>query len=557
MLMDAMDEVFTSSLKNSLTSNDLERNPSQEPLKNTSEEIAIISAQFDDQNEQSPSPISVVQEEEDITCIPSTDKVGIPLSFKTDVSTLTSMASKDPSPIIKTNFFKLPNSEIKSIRLKLSPQIREISPAVSEDKNTVGIFSASNDDASAAQDKDSSKNDVLAEVFEEQILQKETEQMKKNQKKYARKPSKSGKEKKTSQSIDNSCSSEHLEKLQESFNLINQSTVLEVAVAKGSDCKLMLVKEEPSRKKEDKVWLEGSESGSSYSAKEAGTDISFGNDKANISKQITTIAPIQVTNSEMSVQFHEVSNCMVTEADSSGLLMDIGEYNSPVPDTVREEETASMFSKILEESRLAGQMSKAPCSSTLVSTPTKFSHIREAEVANVSPFQQFLEKVGGMKSPIRGNEYFRDAKKDKTKSGAYDSGFDTLGQISSNLSLPILSPPDQKLSKRPRFKSPVQCFSQSYSGSPPQTKNKKTFSSQSPGKQELEEYYNMLCKTPRRESHQSPACSSQSLSDGIALKSQDYQIAEIKLSPFEKDKSLLEPHPSGLVTFPTSEFVSF
>merc|ERR1712176_370025 len=178
-------------------------------------------------------------------------------------------------------------------------------------------------------------------------------------------------------------------------------------------------------------------------------------------------------------------------------------------------------------------------------TPTKFSHIREAEVANVSPFQQFLEKVGGMKSPIRGNEYFRDAKKDKTKSRAYDSGFDTLGRIASELSLPILSPPYQKLSKRPRLKSPVQCFSQSYSGSPPQTKNTETFSSQSPGKQELEEYYNMLCKTPGRESRQSPACSSQSLSDDIALKSQDYQIAEIKLSPFEKDKSLIEPHPSG------------
>ena len=137
-------------------------------------------------------------------------------------------------------------------------------------------------------------------------------------------------------------------------------------------------------------------------------DISFGKSKTN--KRITTIAPLQVTNTEMAVQFNEVSNCMVTEADSSGLLMDIEECNTPLPDTVRAEETASMFSKILEESRLDGGMSKVP--STLVSTPSKLAHIRDAEVANVSPFQQFLEKVGGIKSPIKGYEGIENSKQE-------------------------------------------------------------------------------------------------------------------------------------------------
>ena len=542
---DDRDKVFNSSSKNSQTTHNSKNKQlqQQKPLTNTSKEIAMISTEYD---EQSPTQISVIQDEEDITCIPSTDKIGIPLSFKTDVSSLTSMISKDPSPIIKTNFFKLPTDVIKSIKLNLNPEVREISPAVSEDKNTTGEVSSGEMSSGGNYAGDNPggynwKDDVLVDDFEDQML-KEAQKMKKNQKKYnSRKVSKSGKEKKTAQSKENF---ERLEKLQESFDQINQSTVFEVAVTKDSDCKLMLVEEEPSRKKEDKVWLEGSDSGSSYSAKDTGMNVSFG--KAIIGKQITTIAPLQVTNNDISVQFNEVSNCMVTEADSTGLLMDIEEFNTPPPDTVRAEETESMFSKILEESRLAGSIFKTNTPSNLVSTPTKckLSHIREAEMANMSPFQQFLEKVGGVKSPIQSNDYFWDGEQDKQPKSRMvsrnDSGFETLGQISANLSLPSFSAAEQKFSKRPRL-TPSQCFSQSFCGSPPQTKQKKTLAARSPGKQELEDYYKMLCKTPGRVSPQSTACSSQPLLDDLALKSQDYQLAEIRLSPLVEDRSSPKP----------------
>ena len=529
MVIDAMDKAFTSS-QSSQESCVSEKSEHEEQLDKTGDDVITTSM-----------PASAIQDEEDVTCIPSTDKVGIPLSFKTDVSTLTSMVSKDPSPIIKTNFFKMPTDEVKSIKLNLSPQVKEISPAISGDGNVVEDFSPDTGGEDCVESCNSS-DDVLAEVFEEQILKKEAEKIEKNQRKYTRKPRKLDQEKKTTNSSENPATSERLEKLQESFDQINKSTVLEVAVTKDSECNLMLVEEEPSRKKEDKVWLEGSESGSSTATKDNFTNSKLYTDD----KQIKTIAPMKVTEADMMVQFNEISNCMIREpeVDSSGLLMDIEEYHTPIPDTVRENETASMFSKILEESRLAGAMSKVP--STLVSTPTKLAHIRDAEVANVSPFQQFLEKVGGVKSPIKNVDPVQDPKQEKSRSKIFDSGFETLGQISANISLPTLSTSNQKLSKRPRLKSPIQSSSQSFCGSPPSTQTKKTFSSQSPGKQELEEYYKMLCKTPGKVSQSAVSCSSQPLSDDIALSTQDYKIAEIRLSPVDKVRTSAKRSPSGM-----------
>ncbi|KAL5261273.1 hypothetical protein ACHWQZ_G007097 [Mnemiopsis leidyi] len=515
MAINAIDQAFSSS-QSSQESRSSEKSVPEVPLHETYEDVINTSP-----------PISAVQDDDDVTCIPSTDKVGIPLSFKTDISTLTSMVSKDPSPIIKTNFFKLPTDEVKSIKLNLSPQVKEISPAVSGDGSGGEDFCS---DVGGRNRTESSSDDFLADVFEKRILKKEAEKIEKNQRKYARRPRKLNQEKKAGQSLEDSVTKERLEKLQESFDQINKSTVLEVAVTKDSNCKLMLVKEEPSRKKDEKVWLEGSESGSSTATK----------DNVVVSKPYTddrhlkTIAPMQVTKADMLVQFNEISNCMITEVDedNSELLMDIEEYHTPLPDTVRETETASMFSKILEESRLAGAKSKVP--STLVSTPTKLAHIRDAEVANVSPFQQFLEKVGGVKSPIKNVEPARHTKQNKSRSKLFDSGFETLGQISANLSLPSLSTSNEKLSKRPRLKSPLQSSSQSFCGSPPPTQTKKTFSSQSPGKQELEEYYKMLCKTPGKVSQSAVSSCSQALSDDLALSTQDYKIAEIRLSPVNK-----------------------
>ena len=535
MVIDAMDKTFTAS-QSSQESRVSEKSEHEEQLDKAGDDVITTSL-----------PTSAIQDEEDVTCIPSTDKVGIPLSFKTDVSTLTSMVSKDPSPIIKTNFFKLPTDEVKSIKLNLSPQVKEISPAISGDGNVLEDYSPDTGGENCTENFNSS-DDVLAEVFEEQILKKEVEKIEKNQRKYTRKPRKLDQEKKTTNSSENPATNERLEKLQESFDQINKSTVLEVAVTKDSECQLMLVEEEPSEKKEDKVWLEGSESGSSTTTKDNFTNNKlYTDDKLyTVDKKIKTIAPMKVTEADMVVQFNEISNCMLAEpeVDSSGLLMDIEEYHTPIPDTVRENETASMFSKILEESRLAGAMSKVP--STLVSTPTKLAHIRDAEVANVSPFQQFLEKVGGVKSPIKNVAPEQDPKQEKSRSKIFDSGFETLGQISANLSLPTLSTSNQKLSKRPRLKSPLQSSSQSFCGSPPSTQSKKTFSSQSPGKQELEEYYKMLCKTPGKVSQSAVSCSSQPLSDDIALSTQDYKIAEIRLSPVDKVRTSAKRSPSGM-----------
>ena len=475
----------------------------------------------EDIEESSDSPIIAVEQQE-ITCIPSTDTTGIPLTFKTDTSSYPSMVSKDPSPIIKTNFFKLPNSQMKSITLNLNPQVRNISPAVQED-----------------QEIDEDDIDVVGKVFEDQILQKETERLDSKSRKYNKHFKKTPKPKKETHSSDMIDITDNLDRIQGSLDHIDQSTVLEVAVTSLSEVQRIVIHENQCSGKDKKLWLAGTPSESSSDSKEGKQ--SHTNFKQNIKpfdnemlsdkfgsllqhNQITSVAPILVTGNDISEQFKEVSNCMVTEADSSGMLMDIDDYHTPCSPEEKTFDASNIFSNILEESRLAGGKEKSNCPSTLVSTPTKLSHIREAEIANVSPFQQFLETIGGVKSPIqaKGKEKVRkggfgitavseqqESRLHKTIDAgvigkASDSGLGVscdselgiLHSFGKNMSIPI---PVTEISQRrqtnpPTTRSPTTKKSVDISPSIPRQKS--ALSAQSPGRQELEDYYNMLCKTP-------------------------------------------------------------
>ena len=514
--------------------------------KTTIDDIAMISALYDNDTEfqltdagseeaenssESPPP---TEGDDEVTCIPSTDIPGIPLTFKTDSSSIPSMVSKDPSPIIKTNFFKLPNSQIKSITLNLSPQIKQISPAVSIQEDEAVHF----EDA-----------DVIAKVFGEKILQEEAKRFDPTSKKYNRtfkKPSKNKKVKdglglKDQSSVD---FDSHLDTIQDSLNHIKESTVLQVSVSNLSEVQRTFINENKPSEKEGKVWLDGSQSESSFCSKEEKKSSVLSNDTlsenlgymiTDQSNHITSVAPVLVKDDAISEQFREVSNCMVTEADSSGMLMDIEECNTPY--FSEEEHQNNIFSNILEESRLAGkERSKAP--SKLVSTPTKLSHIKEAEIANISPFQQFLERIGGVKSPIKENKKVRsfglatnnetcDDRFHKTleagnskasDSGLGRSGDSELGILHSfgvNFSLPI-PPANSKQSKRKKIASPTvkrSCLEVT------PTKEKCALSAQSPGRQELDDYYNMLCKTPGKSSQTSSLPSSQPAGESISQRS--------------------------------------
>ena len=499
---------------------------------NTMDEIAKISAQFDDACDDQSDP-----SQEEITRIPSSETVGIPLSYKTDVSSLPSMAfasTSSPSPIIRTSFKKIPEEHKRSIRMKLSPEIRNISPAVfSQNSSPDQTTSSSSQDLNVVKETQESgcesefSDPGLRKSFEQEMMQAEDKKIEKEEAQVQKRALRCYRRNSTKSKRHSSRQEfEELDKLQESFNIIDKTTKFEVVETKLSQVQRTVTEEEIHNSgKSKKLWNGGESEALSIARRVSSKPKAFYQED-----KISSKLPAAMPDTDMSVQFNEVSACMVTEADSSGLLMEIEEFQTtPVSEEIKQKEVQNLFSSILEESRLAGMSSEPDSAAKYISTPTKLSHIREADEANVSPFQQFLERVGDMRSPIRESRGDK-RKKEQLRMSLYDSGLGSL-QVSANISL-------DKTLKRPRVRSPtfmVESPAPKLAAKSP-APTRVGISSQSPGRQQLDDYYEMLCKTPGK-SASSIGCSQGSglVSQGSGFVSQPVlpDIPTLNLSPLE------------------------
>ena len=345
---------------------------------------------------------------EPITCIPSTERVGIPFSVPSNMTSLPSMDSKDPSPVIKCSKFTISKDQMKKISTNLSPELKK-----------------------RALDNKSMK-------FYESLLRNK----------------KNGKETYSVSETQNCRSEPILGKLQEFFNTINSSIVLEVdEVEYENDVNIRRTILQETKSDNQKSWLSNLEKSS-----------------------VKQIVSKNVTNADIAVQMSEVANCLVTEADSSGLAMEIKEYNNtPEDESMYLCHKNNIFNSILEESRLAGM--KSLC---LQSTPTKENTAANFNPVYKSPFIQYLSEIGGDKtSPIKDHSRALTVPNKISKSRLIqDSG---LG-LSLNIPIPTAihktSPSQQQISLKDDGPSSV-----------------KDLSSTS-GAAEIEDYYNKLLKTP-------------------------------------------------------------
>ena len=89
-------------------------------LQETQETNAIFNALEDNLDTSLPST------EANVNCVPSTEKQGIPLSVPSNMPSLTSIVSKDQSPVIKRT------RSTRKVSMKQSPEICLISPSQDE-----------------------------------------------------------------------------------------------------------------------------------------------------------------------------------------------------------------------------------------------------------------------------------------------------------------------------------------------------------------------------------------------------------------------------------------
>ena len=342
---------------------------------------------------------------EPITCIPSTETVGIPFSVPSNMTSLPSVDSKDTSPVIKCSKFAISKDQIKNISTNLNPELKK-----------------------RALDNKCMK-------FDGSLLRNK----------------KNGKETCNDSLVKNCRTEPILGKLQEFFDTINSSIVLEVEQENDVNIRRTVLSE--AKSDNQKSWL---------------SDLEKSSVKQIVSKD--------VTNADIAVQMSEVANCLVTEADSSGLAMEISEYNNtPEDESMYLCHKNNIFNSILEESRLAGKKHL-----NLQSTPTKEDTVTNFNPVYKSPFMQYLSDIGGDKtSPIKDHSRALTVPNKVSKSRfIQDSG---LG-LSVNIPIPTV------INK----KSPSQ---QHISPKHDELSSAKDLPSTS-GATEIEDYYNKLLATP-------------------------------------------------------------